>query len=212
MMAGENMKVSGVILAGGKSSRMGVDKSILPISKNKTMISNIVEIFTDIFEEVIVVSNQLNKYEIDNIREASDIYLGAGPLGGIHAGLVTSSNDYIFVVACDMPFIETNLIEYLIEVGKGYDITVPIIANKIEPLFAVYSKNCKSYIEGLLKSNVYKVKELFSLVKVNYVDEQTLNKIVDIENVFYNVNTPEDYNNIKKRYRKEWKTYKSDLR
>ncbi len=193
------MEVSGVILAGGKSSRMGVDKSNLIISKNQTFISNIVEIFTDVFEEVIIVSNKLNKYGFANIKEVSDIYLEAGPLGGIHAGLSASNSESIFVVACDMPFLDKILINYIIEISGGYDVTVPIIKNRVEPLFAVYSKNCIAYIEECLNNKIYKVSELFSLVRVNYVDEHLLNEIVDLEDVFYNVNTPEDYKNIRRK-------------
>ncbi|MGD9678528.1 MAG: molybdenum cofactor guanylyltransferase [Vulcanibacillus sp.] len=191
------MEITGIILAGGKSSRMGKDKSILAIDNNQTLISNTVSILNEIFDEVIIISNSKNKYGFKNVQETSDIFLESGPLGGIHAGLSVSKNNSIFVVACDMPFLDKSLIEFLLEQNYGFDITVPLIRGRLEPLHAVYSKKCLPYIEDYLKRGIYKIIDFYPLVRVNYVNEESIKHISNLEKVFYNVNTPYDYNNIK---------------
>lgn len=196
------MKTTGVILAGGKSSRMGTDKSIL-IFHEKTFIDNNVNIFKEVVDEIIIVSNQHNKYGYKDIQEVSDIYQDMGPLAGIHAGILAAEHDTVFITACDMPLIETNIMNFMLKESKGFDVTVPKGVNGIEPLFAVYSKNVLPYIESYLIQNKRKIINFYQDVNVNYIDENEIKKFIDPKKVFFNVNTQDDYfklNTSKKRF------------
>lgn len=191
---------SGIILAGGKSSRMGEDKSLLTFN-DKTLIAQIVETLKRVpaIKEIIIVSNESNKYNFTDIKEITDIYPSMGPLSGIHTSLVSAKYDYCFITACDMPFLNNELVDYIIKQSAGFDIAIPLINDNLEPLCAVYSKNCLKNIENSLEKNIWQVFDFYSQVKVNYLEESKIKMIVDPEIVFFNVNTPNDYRNIKAR-------------
>lgn len=194
------MITTGIILAGGKSSRMGEDKSMLTIN-DKTLIAQMVDTLKRVpaIGELIIVSNEKNKYNFADIKEISDIYPRMGPLSGIHAGLVSAKYDYSFITACDMPFMNSELVDYIIKQSVEFDVTLPLINNNLEPLCAVYSKNCLPHIENSLEKNIRRVFDFYSHVKVNHLNESELKEIVDTAKVFFNVNTPNDYRNIKTR-------------
>jgi len=192
------MSTTGVILAGGKSSRMGQDKSLLTLN-NRSLIQKVVSELEGIVDELLIVSNAENKYGFPHIKEISDIFPGMGPLAGIHAGLTAASGDYSFVTACDLPFFDGRLARFLLEQSEGFDIAVPRIEEHLQPLFAVYSKECLAPIEVLLKKGIGKIINFYPEVRVNYVDEDLIKPIVDPNRVFFNVNTLSDYNFILKQ-------------
>jgi molybdopterin-guanine dinucleotide biosynthesis protein A len=192
------LKTTGIILAGGKSSRMGRDKSLLDYN-NEPLIKQVVKELQQVTDELIIVSNQNAKYDFPGTREISDIYPGMGPLGGIHSGLTFSAFDYAFVTACDLPFFDGRLARFLLERREGFDVVVPQIGSYLQPLFAVYSKRCLPHAEFCLKQNIRKVVAIYPMVKVNYVGENLIRSIIDPEKVFFNVNTPKDYAEIKKK-------------
>lgn len=189
------MKVTGLILAGGKSSRMGQDKSLLPYA-GEPMIQRVVDELRPVVDEILIVSNQQKKYGIPDTREIADIFTDMGPLAGIHAGLSAAANDYIFVTACDMPYFDGRLARFLIDQAAGYDVVVPQINNYPEPLFAVYAKKCLPYIQDCLERNVRKILAFYPMVKVNFVGEELIRQVSDPEKAFFNVNTPADYAQI----------------
>ncbi|UCE97151.1 MAG: molybdenum cofactor guanylyltransferase, partial [Dehalococcoidia bacterium] len=123
-----------------------------------------------------------------------DIYPAKGPLIGIYSGLVNSNSPCSFVVACDMPFLNRELITYLIEVSKGFDITIPRLGKYVEPLHAVYSKNCLSAISKLLVDKSLKIDRLLDMVKVRYVEKQEIDDIDPEHLSFFNLNTNTDLN------------------
>lgn len=187
---------SGIILAGGRSSRMGQDKSLLTYGKD-SLIGLVVKELELVVDEIIIVSNQENKYRFSGTREICDIFPGMGPLGGIHAGLVASRYDCSFVTACDLPFFQGPLARFLLEENQGFDVVVPQIGNYLEPLFAAYSKECLPAIEACLQKNIRKVVAFYPFVRVNYVGENLIRRFCNPEKVFFNVNTPKDYGMIK---------------
>lgn len=191
----KKLKATAIILAGGKSRRMGMDKSLLPY-RGKSLISKIVSEFQNTFEETIIVSNEKNKYNFPSIKEISDIYPGLGPLSGIHAGLKASKYQYIFVTACDMPYITDKIPSYLFKNIEGYDVVVLRSDNLLHPLCSFYSKNCLPFIEENLKNKINKVIDFYPLVKVNYVDVKLLNNSLDMNKLLININTPQDYEAI----------------
>ena len=189
------MKATGLILAGGKSSRMGQDKSLLPFA-GETMLQRAVAELRPEVEEILIVGNQQKKYGIPDTREIADIFPGMGPLAGIHAGLSAAASDYVFVAACDMPYFDGRLARFLIDQAPGYDAVVPQIGNFLEPLFAVYAKTCLPHIQACLENNIRTAYAFYPMVKVNFVPEALIRRIADPQKTFFNVNTPEDYAKI----------------
>lgn len=190
--------VTGILLAGGKSSRMGKDKALIKFG-DETFISNSIKKLNKLFDEVIVVADNVKKYHIENVNIIRDIYPGMGPMGGIHAALKAAKNDWIFVIPCDMPLWEPFLVEEILKHRLDYDIVVPLINDHMEPLFALYKKTCIPGIEECLNNNIIKVLELYPLVKTNYLDlEKVYNEVDQCTKSFFNINTPEDlYNMVK---------------
>jgi len=186
------MKATGVILAGGKSSRMGRDKSLL-VYENDTLINRMLDEMRPVFAELLIAGSRQDKYNIAGVREIPDIYRDTGPLGGIHAALTAASYQHVFITACDLPFFQGRLAGLLVELSRGYDAVVPRVGNLPEPLFAVYSKNCLPYIESCLSEKNFKITRFYPQVLVHYVDEDVIRSVCDPRTAFYNINTEADY-------------------
>jgi len=176
---------SAVILAGGKSSRMGFNKAFAKLNR-KRFIEIQVEELSKYFLEVMIVSNDPGLYSYLGVKVVTDIIPGKGPLSGIHAELVESCHEECFIVPCDMPFILGGMGKRLIELTKGFDGVVPILNGKLEPLCAVYNKSCIHVIENCLKRDIHKVKEFYQFVNLRYVEADEL--VETTRKLFYNVN------------------------
>lgn len=113
-------------------------------------------------------------------------------MGGIHAGLTASNSFYNLVVACDMPFLNRALLQYMVQVSPGFDLVVPRLGELVEPLHAVYSKDCQTPIERLLEQGETRVRELFPLVKVRYIEGDEIGRFDPKHLSFFNVNTGAD--------------------
>jgi len=186
------MGISGIILAGGRSVRMGQDKTLMTFN-NETLVEHTIKEMKKIADEIIIASNDTNKYNLPGLIEIPDIYPGMGPLGGMHAGLIKAKNDYAFVVSCDMPLFSSKLASFLLEQRAGYDVVVPEIGEYLEPLCAVYSKRCIKAIEKCLRTDIRKVIKFYPDVKVLKVSKSELSNVGEAETLFFNLNTPEDY-------------------
>ena len=189
-------KVSGIILAGGKSSRMGTNKALIELGPLK-IIEHIVSVYSEIFEDIIIVSNNPAEYSYLGHKVIRDIIPSKGPLSGIHAGLHEAKHFHSFVAACDMPFLQKDLIELLVEKCVNFDVTVPQLGRFLQPLYAVYSKNCIAPIEESLDKDIFKITNFYQRVKVKYIDQASIEKLGDSEKVFFNVNTKEDLQKAK---------------
>jgi molybdopterin-guanine dinucleotide biosynthesis protein A len=196
------MKVSGIVLAGGQSSRMGQDKTLLSI-KAETLIERTVNELRRVADEIIIASNQKSKYNLAETIEVPDMYPGMGPLGGIHAGLLAAKYQYAFIVAGDMPLFTADLAKYLISRNTMYDIVVPEVNNSLEPLCAVYSKDCLKPIEQSLSANIRKIISFYPKVRVLKIPEEELQSLGKSEDIFYNLNTPADYYDLLIREKKD---------
>lgn len=181
-----------IVLAGGKSSRMKTNKAFLPIG-NASLIETIIHKLEDLFQEVIVVTNDAPLYSHLKVRIVNDIIPEQGPLSGIHAGLIASKFNYSFVLACDMPFVNAALSSYLVSQIEGYDVVVPVISGFYETNCAVYSKNCIPHIESNLQRSIRKVMDFYRNVKVLPVYEKELSRYCKVDQAFFNLNTPHDY-------------------
>jgi molybdopterin-guanine dinucleotide biosynthesis protein A len=183
--------VSCIVLAGGEGRRLGTDKAFLRID-NRVLIEEIVEKMAHIGDEVIIVTNSPQKYSYLGTRLVGDVYLGKGVLGGIYSGLRAARNDYSLVVACDMPFLNLNLLRYMILLSPGYDVVIPRVGGLTEPLHAIYSKDCLQPMERLLSAGGLRIIDFFPEVQVRYVEEEEI-RLFDPQCLsFFNINTPED--------------------
>ena len=140
------------ILAGGKSSRMNYNNKALLTYKEKRFIEHIIEAGKD-YKEVIIISNNLEEYKGFNLRIVEDIYKGNGPLSGIHSALINSTTDKVLCIACDMPLITKETLNIIGSYQEEYDVLVPKVSERLQPLCGVYSKNIISKIEEAIKEN-----------------------------------------------------------
>lgn len=187
----ETLRATGVILAGGKSTRMGSDKAFLNLGRQE-IIKRIAGELQSVFDEVLVVEGDADKLSCLGLKPVPDLIRGGGPLSGIYAALMAARYDKCFVVACDMPFITSALARYVCHKAEGYDVVVPRHGLYLQPLFAIYRKTCINNIEESLRAFRYKIVDFYPSVLVNYVDEEELGAFADIDKIFFNINTPED--------------------
>jgi molybdopterin-guanine dinucleotide biosynthesis protein A len=184
---------TGVILSGGLNTRFsGKDKSFIRLG-NTCILDLIYSIFKDLFDEIILVTNSPMDYIHLDATIVTDIYPVRSSLTGIHTGLYYASNDYSFFIACDTPFLNKMLIETIIDqIDAGVDAIVPETSNGIEPLFAVYSKNCLHTIEHQLNQKHLKVKKFLKKIRTKFLPEIKIKEVDPDLNSFFNINTPED--------------------
>lgn len=189
------MDIGSIVLAGGKSLRLGHEKALETVG-NKSLIQRVVFSLGFFDSDIIIVTaaKQSLPRSIDypKLRMVTDAYPGRGPLGGIYTGLAVSDSFHNLVVACDMPFLNRALLDYMIQVSAGFDLVVPRSGNMVEPLHAVYSKGCLAPIESLLKQGSLSIRELFASVRVRYLEAAEINRFDPKHLSFFNVNTGAD--------------------
>lgn len=184
------LEAAAVVLAGGKSTRMGEDKALLNVT-GRRMLEGTVRLLSAVFTEIFISAND-NSYDDLNIKVIPDDFKGSGPLGGIHAALKYSTHHTNFFTACDMPFIDIRLAVYLIDQVEGYDAVVPRMGNYYQPLFAVYTKECLQAVENRIQAGKNKITSFYDDIKIKFVDTDELRKFGNPDELFFNVNTPGD--------------------
>jgi FdhD protein len=184
--------VTGVILAGGHSSRMGSNKALLPY-RGGQFVEAIHRVLNDIFQEVILVTNNPEQYDFMPCRKVTDIYEGMGVLAGIHAGLYHSSNPAIFAVACDMPYLVEGLIRHMAARADAGGVLIPESPSGLEPLHALYGKGCLAAIEATLLSGQRRIISFFDRINVNRMNVEQVASFDPSFVSFLNINTPHDY-------------------
>jgi molybdopterin-guanine dinucleotide biosynthesis protein A len=185
-------RITGIILSGGKSLRMGgQNKAFLKID-GVPIVKRIQILFEKIFEEIIIVTDQEELFSSFNARIYGDLIPGRGALGGLYTGLSYSSFPFSFCVACDMPFLKESVIEYLIQSIDAHDAFVPRTKDGLEPLHALYSKNCLEAIKKTMEKENYKIIDFYPLVRVKVIEEINFFSLDPTRESFINVNTPEE--------------------
>jgi molybdopterin-guanine dinucleotide biosynthesis protein A len=189
------LEISCVILAGGKSTRLGHDK-ILEKVGNKSLLEQVISRTDSLSKEIIIVTAKERTFthleSRPKVKIVSDIFPGQGSLGGIYTGLVKSNSFYNLVVAADMPFVNVSLLKYMIGISEGSDFILPRVNGLFEPLHAVYSKNCTAPIESILNQGRKVIIELFDYVKVRYVEAGEVDRFDPQHLSFFNINTREE--------------------
>ena len=190
--------ISGIILSGGLSSRMGTDKSLLVIN-GQTIIERITNLISSLFENILIITNSPDEYRFLNIPLYEDIYKNKGPLAGIHSGLFNSHTEINFVVSCDTPLITKDMINYLINYKSDKPVRYFTDSLYEHPLVGVYSRTFLPHIENVFNS----VDDASINKEKNYSIKNFLKKIdheiIQVENLpfyskemFFNVNLPTD--------------------
>lgn len=185
---------TGVILAGGENIRMPVLKAFIEVEGEKIIEKNL-KIMKHLFSEVFIVTNQPEFYLYLDTALLGDVYDVRGPMTGIFTALLTSSNKWVFITACDMPFIKGDLIKYMASKRDNYDAVVPKLKNRVEPLFAFYSQRLISPMEKSILTGKTGVQDFLQNKKVKYISIEGAEVIKDraaLAKSFINLNTPAD--------------------
>jgi molybdopterin-guanine dinucleotide biosynthesis protein A len=180
------VKSAVLILAGGKSLRLGRQKAGVLLG-GETLLGRAIRL-TRPLGEVWVVGDGRPLPLPPGIRMAADLFPGKGPLGGVYTGLLLSPSPYALAVACDMPFVNSQLLGSFLTLAPGYDAVVPRVGELLEPLHAVYSRRCLPVMNDLLRQGKLSLLEVFPRVKVRYVEGMEMGDSLP----FFNINTPQD--------------------
>lgn len=187
------MVKTAIILAGGKSTRMGEDKAFLPFG-DRPMLNRVIDELRPHFDDLILVTNHpVQHMSLPDIRLVSDVTPGQGPLGGIFSGLLASRGRHNLVVGCDMPFLNHLLLDYLWSLREWGDVVVPLTHEALSPMCAIYDRRVLPVLREALDAGDRQVMGLFPRLRVHYVREDELTPYDPDLLSFRNVNTPEDY-------------------
>jgi len=187
---------TGIILAGGASTRMPGEKAFMEVG-GRRVIDIQLQVTGGMFTETIIVGNagrmkSLSVYRRGGVRVVEESASGKGPLGGILSGLELSGSEENFVMACDMPFINRDAIVFIMENLPGFQVAVPRTQEGLEPLYAAYRKDCVDVIERQIGSGNLKVTGFYDEVMVNYVSWEELLGFDPTGRLLLNINSPED--------------------
>jgi molybdopterin-guanine dinucleotide biosynthesis protein A len=190
-----SLGVSGIVLAGGMSRRLGRNKAVEPLGGD-LLIARVIGRLSQVSEQTVVVVNDRQRASElplpDSASVVVDAYPGKGSLGGIFTGLSAADTDWGIVVACDMPFLNVDLLKHMLSIRDGLDAVVPVVGGRPEPTHAVYSKVCLPHIRRRLEADDLKIARFFDDVRTRLVPEEDID-LLDPEHLsFFNVNTQED--------------------
>jgi molybdopterin-guanine dinucleotide biosynthesis protein A len=185
--------VTGVLLAGGKSKRMGRDKRFLPIG-DRTLLERGLSSMSSLLQHLCIVIAQDSPSLSANVPVFRDLVADCGSLGGLYTGLREASTPHIFVAACDMPFLNVNLIRYMIGLKERADIVVASWDNRIQPTHAIYSKRCTPIFEDMIRKRNVKIQNVLQhpSLTVRFMTETEV-RVIDPDGLsFLNINTLAD--------------------
>lgn len=190
------MRTCGVILAGGKSSRMGKNKALLPIL-GKPVIQHVAKTLSRCTEEVFVIANNPSDYSFLKLPIYPDRYVHIGPLGGMESALYHIKADCYVFAACDMPFLNTDVYNILLSKLESYDAVIPIYNQYEHPMCGIYRNSIFHQVQTQIRKNDLKLKRLLDQIQVNYIDtyEGIPNDV--IKKHFFNMNYPSEYEEAK---------------
>ena len=197
--------LSGVILAGGKSRRMGKDKAFLEVG-GRMLIQRVLDVVTALCDDVVIVTNTPERYAPFGARLVRDIFPGAGALGGLYTGLHAARHARSVVVACDMPFLNRGLLQYMADLAREFDAVIPALGSVrpdlsdtsnarkwgLHPLHAVYGKACLMPIERAIQQGDLRVIAFLPEVRVRFVGPEEVERFDPEGRSFFNANTPEE--------------------
>ncbi len=193
MTTKSKFQCSGVILSGGLAARYeGTEKALLQVGGVR-ILDRIYEIYRELFDEIILVTNSPERFLEWDLLIVSDLFAIRSSLTGIHAGLFYTTNPYAFISACDTPFLKKEMVETVIgRIEDKIDIVMPETSAGFEPLCAAYSKRCLEAAQNNLQQNKLKITRTFRKSRIKTISEKVLRQIDPELQSFFNINTPED--------------------
>ncbi len=183
--------MTGIILSGGRNARMGENKAFIRINGERS-IDRTIRIFRELFDEIVLVTNDPPAYLEFDLKIVTDIVKGKAALGGIYTGLFHSSCEQAFVCPCDMPFLNGDFIRYMTERAKGYDVVVPAPPDGLQPLHAIYSRKCMHPMKKLMDIDRLKITGFYRNVRVLEIPADMIATFDPENRMFFNVNSPDD--------------------
>lgn len=196
----EKLNITPVILAGGANSRMGKNKALLEMDNEKIieiMVRKLEKIFV---QSVYIVTNHWETYDfLENVCFVGDLVKTAkkNSLVGLYSGLAQIPTEQGFFLPCDMPFINEELIRYIVDKSQGYDVVIPKIDQYYQPLHGIYHKNCLIPMKNMIDREHYKIIDFFSDIRLRTIEKETIHRFDPEELSFYNINKKEDYERAK---------------
>ena len=186
--------VAVAMLAGGKSQRMGFDKQLLHVYKDR-LFAHLLPTLNGRFEDVLVVTDRPEIYHGMGVRPIRDVIPGIGPLSGIHAALKETKSEYVYILACDMPKIDLDYMDYMAQklMHSPADACVTGKGDRVEPFHAFYGKRALSTIEAHLLAGENSIYYLLQKIDTLYISEAEARRFTTDWSLFCNLNTPEDY-------------------
>lgn len=184
-------KITLAIQAGGKSSRMGVDKSFV-LFNGRPLIEIVHDTVAGLGDELILITNKPEVYAHLGLPMFGDVYPDHGPLGGIYTAVHHAQHPHVLIVACDMPWLNRDLLAYMLTLRHTADVIVPRWQKFPEPLHAIYSKNCVDPIAENLQTQQLKITSFYGRVAVRFVDREEIERFDPDGRSFANINTPQE--------------------
>jgi molybdopterin-guanine dinucleotide biosynthesis protein A len=186
------MRITGVIQAGGRSTRMGGEPKALIELGGRRIVERVLAAIAPVVDDVLVVTNTPERYAFLGLPMVGDVFPEGGSLGGIYSGLAAAAGDAAFTVACDMPFLDPAVARLVVARADEGDVVIPRLGDQLETMHAVYGKRCLPHMEERLRAGRLKIVGFFDRVRVVEVPEADVRRVADPEIVFMNVNTPDE--------------------
>jgi molybdopterin-guanine dinucleotide biosynthesis protein A len=184
-------RVSAIVLAGGKSRRLGVDKAFLKLD-GEWLLKRILDTLAALSDDLLVVADEQRELAHLRVPIVPDVQPGLGALGGIYSGLRAMRYERGLFVACDMPMLNPELLRYMILLCNNFDVVIPRLGDNLEPLHAIYSKACTDPVAEVLRRGNSRIIDFFDRVQVRYVERQEIEAADPQFLSFFNINAPED--------------------
>ena len=186
------MRITGVVQAGGKSTRMGGEPKALIDLGGRRIVERVIAAIEPVVDDVLVVTNTPERYAFLGLPMIADVFPDHGSLGGIYSGLKAASGDAAFTVACDMPFLRAEVARVVVAHAGEADVVIPRVGDQLETMHALYAKACLPHIEERLRAKRFRIVGFFDDVRVLEISEHEVRRLADPAVVFMNVNTPDE--------------------
>jgi molybdenum cofactor guanylyltransferase len=194
----EQQSLSACIIAGGRSSRFGSDKALYPY-RGRPLIEWVIEAVRPAIPEIFIAADDAERFAYLGLPCYPDEIPGMGSLGGVYTALRRAGTGRVFVVACDMPSLSTDLVRHMAALSTAFDVTVPLVRGEFEPLHAVYARPCIGHVEKCIHEGRRRIISFFEHVSVRSVTEEEIRRYGEPDRLFMNINYPEDTGNVKER-------------
>lgn len=196
-MAVSENKLTGVVLAGGKSSRFGQDKGLY-VYQGKPLVEHSLSILQSICNELFISTNKSEAYSVFDVPCIPDKYMESGPLGGIHSALLHTGNEKTAIISCDMPNIPAQLFSKMANIMGCYDLVIPVHEGFAETMCCIYSKNCLPVIEHALMIKKHKILDAIKTLNILHfnIDREAFYS----KDIFHNINTKKDLNHPENKF------------